>query len=50
MFLEKPAQILAVIRESLAAKGNLSPEKFKPERMINIWRQASDRPRASANQ
>jgi drug/metabolite transporter (DMT)-like permease len=36
MFLDKPAQILAVIRESLAAHGDLSPKKFRPEKMINI--------------
>jgi len=36
MFLEKPAQILALIREGTAMHGNLPPEKFKSEKMVNI--------------
>jgi drug/metabolite transporter (DMT)-like permease len=36
MFFEKPAQILTVIRESLAAHGDLSAQQFKPEKMVNI--------------
>lgn len=36
MFLEKPAQILAVIRDSNAVHGNMRREKLDAEKMVNI--------------
>jgi drug/metabolite transporter (DMT)-like permease len=36
MFLEKPAQVLAVIRASNAMHGNMPPEKLDAEKMVNI--------------
>jgi drug/metabolite transporter (DMT)-like permease len=36
MFLEKPAQILAVIRDSTARHGSQAPQELKPGKMVNI--------------
>lgn len=36
MFLDKPARILAVIRRSTEAHGNMPREKFEAEKMVNI--------------
>lgn len=36
MFLERPAQILALIRRGTAVHGNLRQERFQSEKLINI--------------